>query len=126
MELGAFKVSYRNILGGGIVVCQQKITRGCDITGFTTVQQGYYERVRGILEALIVNVEGGTMRIEIPVWQKVNLTLEEAAAYYNIGVNKLREITDRQECEKYVLWVGNRRLIKRTAFETYLQGEYSI
>lgn len=53
------------------------------------------------------------MSHEIPIWQKANLTLEEAAAYYNIGINKLRQITDRKECEKYVLWVGTRRLIKR-------------
>ena len=66
------------------------------------------------------------MSHEIPIWQKANLTLEEAAAYYNIGINKLRQITDRKECEKYVLWVGTRRLTKRLPFEIYLQGEYSI
>lgn len=66
------------------------------------------------------------MACEVPVWQKVNLTLEEAAAYFNIGINKLRQMTDNRECEKYVLWVGNRRLIKRIPFESYLQNEYSI
>lgn len=30
------------------------------------------------------------MRCEIPVWEKANLTLEEAAAYSNIGINRLR------------------------------------
>ena len=63
---------------------------------------------------------------EIPIWQKSNLTLEEAASYFNIGINKLRQMTDNRECEKYVLWVGNRRLIKRIPFESYLQNEYSI
>ena len=29
---------------------------------------------------------------EVPIWEKSNLTLEEAAAYYGIGVNKLREL----------------------------------
>lgn len=66
------------------------------------------------------------MSHEIPIWQKANLTLEEAAAYFNIGINKLRQMTDAKECEKYVLWVGNRRLIKRKAFELFLQNEYSI
>lgn len=66
------------------------------------------------------------MACEVPVWEKANLTLEEAAAYYNIGVNKLRGLTDTKDCEKYVLWVGNRRLIKRKPFESYLQNEYSI
>ena len=29
---------------------------------------------------------------EVPIWEKSNLTLEEAAAYSGIGINKLREI----------------------------------
>lgn len=66
------------------------------------------------------------MTPNIPIWEKSNLTLEEAAAYYNIGINKLRQLTDAKECEKFVLWVGNRRLIKRVSFEKYLQSEYSI
>ena len=37
------------------------------------------------------------MAHEIPIWQKANLTLEEAAAYYNIGINKLRQMTDTKE-----------------------------
>lgn len=31
---------------------------------------------------------------EVPIWEKTNLTLEEAAAYSGIGINKLREITN--------------------------------
>ena len=48
---------------------------------------------------------------EIPIWEKSNLSLEEAAAYSGIGINKLREITNEDRC-KFVLWVGNKRLIK--------------
>ena len=33
---------------------------------------------------------------EIPFWEKSNLTLEEAAAYSGIGVNKLRELTNEE------------------------------
>ena len=47
---------------------------------------------------------------EIPIWEKSNLSLEEAAAYSGIGINKLREITNEDRC-KFVLWVGNKRLI---------------
>ena len=32
--------------------------------------------------------------IEIPIYQKQNLTIEEAAVYSNIGQGKLREMTD--------------------------------
>lgn len=35
---------------------------------------------------------------EIPIWEKSNLTLEEAAAYSGIGINKLREITNEPNC----------------------------
>ena len=62
---------------------------------------------------------------EVPIWEKANLTLNEASAYYNVGINKLREITDDID-SKYVLWVGSKRLIKRMLFEQYLENEYSI
>ena len=52
------------------------------------------------------------MKREVPIWEKSNLTLEEAAAYFNIGVCKLRELTNDNDC-KFVLWVGEKRLIKR-------------
>lgn len=61
----------------------------------------------------------------IPIWEKTNLTLEEAAAYSNIGINKLREITNAEDCP-FVLWVGNKRLIKRKQFDAYLNRCYSI
>lgn len=61
----------------------------------------------------------------MPIWEKVNLTLNEAASYYGIGINKLRELTDGDNC-KFVLWVGNKRLIKRKAMEEYLTRMYSI
>ena len=31
--------------------------------------------------------------VNVPVWEKVALTLEEAAAFSNIGINRIREIT---------------------------------
>ena len=62
---------------------------------------------------------------EVPIWEKTNLTLEEAAAYSGIGINKLREITNNDRCE-FVLWVGTKRLIKRKTFEEYLERQYSI
>lgn len=52
----------------------------------------------------------------MPIWHKTNLTIEEAAVYSNIGLHKLREITNDENCN-FVLWIGNRRLIKRKMFE---------
>ena len=55
----------------------------------------------------------------VPIWEKVALTLEEAAAYSNVGINRIREITNNENCP-FVLFVGNKRLIKRKPFEKYL------
>ena len=62
---------------------------------------------------------------EIPIWEKSNLTLEEASAYSNIGVNKLRELSDNKNCD-FVLWVSSKRLIKRKLFDKYIEQLYSI
>ena len=34
---------------------------------------------------------------EVPIWEKSNLTLEEAAAYSGIGINKLRLLSDNEK-----------------------------
>lgn len=65
------------------------------------------------------------LRREVPVWEKSNLTLEEAAAYFGIGVNKLRKLTDEEKCP-FVLWCGSKRLIKKKKFDEYLEKTYSI
>ena len=65
------------------------------------------------------------MAKEVPIAEKSLLTPEEAAAYFNIGVNTIRMMTDSPSCP-YVLWSGSRRLIKRKMFEEYLYKQYSI
>lgn len=62
---------------------------------------------------------------EVPIWEKSNLTLEEAAAYSGIGINKLRDITNGEHC-KLVLRVGSKRLIKRKLLDKYLEECYSL
>ena len=61
----------------------------------------------------------------IPIWHKSNLTLNEAAEYSNIGIAKLREITDQDGCN-FVLFNGSKRLIKRAKLDEYLENCYSI
>lgn len=65
------------------------------------------------------------MKKEVPIWEKSNLTLDEAAAYYGIGINKLRQLTENKDC-RFVLWCGSKRLIKRKALDEYLEKTYSI
>ena len=64
-------------------------------------------------------------RETIPIWEKRNLTLEEAAEYIGIGVSKIRELSNQEGCE-FVLWIGTKRLIKRTKLEQYLDNANSI
>lgn len=61
----------------------------------------------------------------VPLWEKSNLTLEEAAAYSGVGINKLRQISDDEGCP-FVLWVGNKRLLKRKKLDEFLESSYSI
>ena len=65
------------------------------------------------------------MKYEVPLWEKANLTIEEAAAYFGIGENKLRELTSDEDC-KFVLRIGTKRLIKRRQFEQYLEHAFSL
>ena len=60
----------------------------------------------------------------IPIWEKYTLTVKECAEYTNIGENKIRELILR-DGDKFMLCVGNKRLIKRKAFEKYIsEREY--
>lgn len=57
-------------------------------------------------------------RAEVPIWEKSNLTLEEAAVYSGIGINKLRDITNEKGCD-FVIFIGTKRLIKRRKLDEY-------
>ena len=65
------------------------------------------------------------MKQEIQIWEKVNLTLEEASAYSGIGINTLRDLTNENNCN-FVLFVATKRLIKRKLFEKFLESTYVI
>lgn len=62
---------------------------------------------------------------EVPIKDKLNLTIEEAAAYSNIGINKLRSMADEPSCP-FVLYIGRRKVIKRREFERYLEKAVEI
>ena len=38
---------------------------------------------------------------------------------------KLYEMTESEDCP-FVLWIGSRRMIKRKAFDEYIERQYSI
>ncbi len=61
----------------------------------------------------------------LPISEKALLTLEEAAEYFNLGMNKIRELTADDHCP-YVLWNGSKRLIKRETLKEFLYSQFSI
>lgn len=63
--------------------------------------------------------------IIVPVWEKANLTIEEAAEYSNIGICKLHEMAKMPNCP-FVLYVGKKKLIKRKEFEKYLSNHIAV
>ena len=62
----------------------------------------------------------------VPVWEKYALTVQEAAAYFRIGENKLRRIISEDKEADFILWNGNRPQIKRSKFESYLDKQNVI
>lgn len=62
---------------------------------------------------------------QVPIWEKPNLTLDEAASYFNIGVNRLRDMSNEDDCD-FVIWIGSKRLFKRKKLENYLESQYSL
>lgn len=65
------------------------------------------------------------LKEKLSICEKAYLTLEESAEYFNIGINKLREMTNDKNCP-FVIWNGSKRLIKRKKFEAYLDSVFVI
>ena len=61
----------------------------------------------------------------VPIPQKLALTVPEAAEYSNIGLNKISELLRQPNCP-FVLYVGTKKLVKREAFEEYIRKSLVI
>ena len=64
-------------------------------------------------------------RFVVPIWEKVTLTKEEAAAYSHVGINKLEELLKTPDCP-FALYVGKKKLIKRKEFEIFISENIEI
>lgn len=62
------------------------------------------------------------MNAEVPIWEKYTQTVDEAAAYFRIGQNKLRRIISENKDAEFILWNGSRPQIKRKLFEKYVDS----
>ena len=65
------------------------------------------------------------MKERVAICEKYLLTVEEAALYTGIGINKLREMSNNENCD-FVVWNGSRRMLKRKKLEEFLNAAYSI
>lgn len=55
----------------------------------------------------------------VPIYQKVTITVDEAAALTNIGKIKIYGLVKERDCD-FTLQVGKKILIKREPFIKYL------
>lgn len=68
----------------------------------------------------------GSSKVErVPIYQKLTLTIREAAAYSNIGINKIDAMLKQPNCP-FVLYIGTRKLVKRKEFEKYISEKAVI
>lgn len=64
-------------------------------------------------------------RTVVPINLKLTLTIEEAAEYSNIGLNKINQMLRSPNCP-FVLFVGSKKLVKRKEFEQYISEQLVI
>ena len=62
------------------------------------------------------------MALKIPFWERYTLSIEEAAAYFRIGENKLRKLISENPDADFILWNNTRAQIKRKKFENYIDS----
>lgn len=62
---------------------------------------------------------------KVPIPQKIALTIPEAAEYSNIGQNKIAGLLRAPNCP-FVLFVGQKRLVKRKEFEDFISKSFII
>ncbi len=67
-----------------------------------------------------------TCENQVQIKDKFCLTIDEAAAYFNIGQKKLRKIVTENLDSGFVIQNGVKFLIKREQFEKYLDALTTI
>lgn len=63
--------------------------------------------------------------MNVPIGEKYMLTIKEAAAYFNIGIKKMRRLAE-DNLGNFAVYSGNRYLIIRSKFETFLNETSSV
>ena len=64
-------------------------------------------------------------KVNVPIYEKAALTIEEAAEYSNIGQNRLIALL-KETRSTFVLYVGKKKLVKRREFEQFISRSVQI
>ena len=72
-----------------------------------------------LCEAVVYIIDSKN-KAEVPIWEKQNLTIKEAAAYSGIGEHTLRSLIKQKGCT-FALCVGSKHMIKRKLFDKYIE-----
>lgn len=61
----------------------------------------------------------------VPICEKYTLTVKEAAAYFNIGIKKMRRMAE-ENTGRFSVFCGNKYLIIRPKFEKFIDDSSEI
>lgn len=63
--------------------------------------------------------------VRLPASEKYLLSIRESAAYFNIGIKKMRRLAE-DNLGGFAVFSGNRYLINRTKFERFIEQSSEI
>lgn len=75
-----------------------------------------------MMEELMMEKED---KVIVPVCEKYTLTIREAAAYFNIGIKKMRRLAE-ENTSRFSVFSGNKYLIIRPKFEKFLDDSSEV
>lgn len=107
----------------------QLASKGCQLCYIADTMSLSVSSVKRTMSKIIDKMERveymAQEKKEVPIWQKVTMTVDEASVYSNIGVSTIRRLANEPRCT-FVLTVGNRKLIKRKEFDKFIEKQIEI
>lgn len=64
--------------------------------------------------------------IKVPIEQKILLSINEAAEYSGIGINRIRALMDSPCCASVVFYNGSKKMVKRVELEKFIANNRAI
>ena len=87
-----------------------------------TLQKDEYAKLLKIIEG---SIHKSKAMNPVPIYHKITLTIKEAADLTNIGINRIDAMMRKPNCP-FVLFVGNKKLVKRKEFEEFISKSLYI